>query len=48
MKDFFDREDVKELQEIQKRFHWTHPEAKSATAKMKSLATKVGAAVYFH
>jgi hypothetical protein len=47
MREFFSRADVKAQQEIQKRFHWTRPEHKKATAKIKALAVEIGAGEYF-
>lgn len=47
MRQFFAREDVKALQNIQKQYHWTRTEHKKATAKIKMLAVAIGASVYF-
>jgi len=47
MREFFAREDVKELQEIQKRNHPDSIEHREATAKLRQLGEAIGAGEYF-
>jgi len=47
MREFFAREDVIRLQNIQKQVHWTRPEHKKATARIRQLAVAIGAGDYF-
>jgi hypothetical protein len=47
MREFFAREDVRALQDVQKRNHPDSPEHKRATAEMERLAGLIGAKAYF-
>lgn len=47
MREFFAREDVKALQEIQKRNHPDSEAHRAATAQIEALAVEIGAAEFF-
>jgi hypothetical protein len=48
MREFFERADVRALQDVQKRNHPASPEHKRATAEIERLGNAIGAGEYFN